>query len=359
MALLNRGVLISVASARPTGLGACSCLFLALLPFGPAVGPRAHQGEVISRGERIHLRSQLGVDGPTLFAFYAAASVMERDATARLASFKRLRGRIRRIPLDSLDAPVARQFRIQETPTFLVCDPAGRVLLRGSQTGPVKRLLERLGCVNDRRVVRRMPPACPLSTGPRLAWVEESSPKAGRVYRQWSGGQLAVPDIYKAMSLRPDLMERVADLTDRAHFTSGFLSRRTKELIATYVSSLNRCPYCLGSHADNLRALGASARQTEAIARHDLTAASLSRKERTLLTFVKILTVAPATVSDAQIAQLRHAGWHDGAIFEAAFETALFAFFNRIAQTYGLASPTDLWRSAGADDPKTRAGARG
>jgi len=30
---------------------------------------------------------------------------------------------------------------------------------------------------------------------------------------------------------------------DSIHFSDGHLSRRTKEMIATYVSSLNRCPY--------------------------------------------------------------------------------------------------------------------
>lgn len=186
--------------------------------------------------------------------------------------------------------------------------------------------------------------SCRLRGGPRLPWVEEGSPAATRVYRSMGKGQSAVPEIYKAMSLRPDLMERVADLTDRAHFQNGFLDRRTKELIATYVSSLNSCGYCTGSHRANLRALGTSARQARAVARQDL--ASLPAKERRLLAFVKTLTLSPARVSDEDVRSLRRAGWRDEQIFEAAFETSLFAFFNRMAETYGLDAPVDELASA-------------
>jgi uncharacterized peroxidase-related enzyme len=178
--------------------------------------------------------------------------------------------------------------------------------------------------------------------------VEEESAAASRVYRLMGKGRSPVPDIYKAMSLRPDLMERVAGLTDSAHFRDGFLDRRTKELIATYVSALNASGYCLGSHRENLRALGASARQAAAVARQDLDAASLSTKERRLLAFVKMLTLSPARVTEGDIRSLRRAGWRDEQIFEAAFETSLFAFFNRMAETYGLDAPVDDLASAGA-----------
>jgi uncharacterized peroxidase-related enzyme len=190
-------------------------------------------------------------------------------------------------------------------------------------------------------------PICRVRSGPRLAWVEETSPDARRVYRSMGKGRAPVPDIYKAMSLRPDLMQRVADLTDRAHFRDGFLDRRTKELIATYVSSLNGCGYCLGSHLQNLRALGAgggglsAARQARAVARQELDQASLSGKERRLLDFIKTLTLSPAKVGDDEIRALRRAGWRDEQIFEAAFEASLFAFFNRMAETYGLDAPVE------------------
>ncbi len=43
------------------------------------------------------------------------------------------------------------------------------------------------------------------------------------------------------------------EVSDQVHFSDGHLDLRTKEMIATYVSALNRCSYCTGSHAAFLR----------------------------------------------------------------------------------------------------------
>jgi hypothetical protein len=52
-----------------------------------------------------------------------------------------------------------------------------------------------------------------------------------------------VPDILKCFSARPDFFRDVEAMSQRVHFAEGYLSRRLKEMIATYVSALNRCPY--------------------------------------------------------------------------------------------------------------------
>ncbi len=51
----------------------------------------------------------------------------------------------------------------------------------------------------------------------------------------------------------------------------------------------------------------------------------LDAKTRALLGYAQKLTDMPAAVEDADIADLRAAGWDDRAIYEA---TALIAFFN-------------------------------
>ncbi|MEW4566426.1 carboxymuconolactone decarboxylase family protein [Tautonia sp. JC769] len=47
----------------------------------------------------------------------------------------------------------------------------------------------------------------------------------------------------KCFSLRPDFFRDVVAFSDRLHFSEGHLTRRIKEMIATYVSALNQCPY--------------------------------------------------------------------------------------------------------------------
>jgi hypothetical protein len=51
-----------------------------------------------------------------------------------------------------------------------------------------------------------------------------------------------VPDILKTMSLRPDFLQAI-DAASRMHFTDGALTRAQHEMIASYVSALNRCRY--------------------------------------------------------------------------------------------------------------------
>ena len=51
-----------------------------------------------------------------------------------------------------------------------------------------------------------------------------------------------VPEILRTMSLRPDFLAAI-DAASRLHFGDGALNRAQHEMIASYVSALNRCRY--------------------------------------------------------------------------------------------------------------------
>lgn len=51
-----------------------------------------------------------------------------------------------------------------------------------------------------------------------------------------------VPAILKTMSLRPDFLSAINDAS-RLHFSDGALTRAQHEMIASYVSALNKCRY--------------------------------------------------------------------------------------------------------------------
>lgn len=70
---------------------------------------------------------------------------------------------------------------------------------------------------------------------------------AGRLAELYSSAKAqspagVVPAILKTMSLRPDFLSAI-DEASRLHFTDGALSRAQHEMIASYVSALNRCRY--------------------------------------------------------------------------------------------------------------------
>ena len=65
-------------------------------------------------------------------------------------------------------------------------------------------------------------------------------------YADWfaaNPGRPFFPDILKCMSLRSELLRGIMDLSEKVHFSDGHLTRRQHEMIATYVSALNQCPY--------------------------------------------------------------------------------------------------------------------
>ncbi|GDX40886.1 hypothetical protein LBMAG21_11780 [Armatimonadota bacterium] len=85
--------------------------------------------------------------------------------------------------------------------------------------------------------------------------------------------------------------------------------------------------------------------------------ANFTYKEQALLDYVKVLTLTPSNVKDTDVERLRKVGWNDNEIFEASFITALFAFFNRMADAYGLDYDPSRWlpptlRPSASAEPK-------
>jgi hypothetical protein len=84
----------------------------------------------------------------------------------------------------------------------------------------------------------------------RIAWVEDADatgPLAeiyadARAARAGAGMPPVVPDILRAMSVRPDFLRAIRDAS-KLHFSDGALTRAQHEMIASYVSALNQCHY--------------------------------------------------------------------------------------------------------------------
>lgn len=77
----------------------------------------------------------------------------------------------------------------------------------------------------------------------------------------------------------------------------------------------------------------------DAIAEGKLDSPLIGDKERALLRYVEKLTLHQSQLRDTDAQALRAAGWTDEELFEASFVTALFAFFTRMADAYGLDYP--------------------
>ena len=73
----------------------------------------------------------------------------------------------------------------------------------------------------------------------------EATGETAAAYDFWraGSGRTQVPGIIKCFGARPDFLRKVIEFGNTVHFSEGHLSRRHKEMIASYVSYLNRCPY--------------------------------------------------------------------------------------------------------------------
>jgi alkylhydroperoxidase family enzyme len=64
--------------------------------------------------------------------------------------------------------------------------------------------------------------------------------------------------------------------------------------------------------------------------------AGLTAAERHLLDYVKLITDAAYRSTAENVQKLRDFGWNEDQIAEAVYITALFAFFNRVADAFGV-----------------------
>jgi alkylhydroperoxidase family enzyme len=64
--------------------------------------------------------------------------------------------------------------------------------------------------------------------------------------------------------------------------------------------------------------------------------AGLTTAERALMDYVEIVTHAAYRTTQEDVQKLRDAGWTENQIAEAVYITALFAFFNRVADAFGI-----------------------
>jgi alkylhydroperoxidase family enzyme len=66
--------------------------------------------------------------------------------------------------------------------------------------------------------------------------------------------------------------------------------------------------------------------------------AGLTPAERALLDYVELITRAASRSTAEDVQKLHNAGWKEDQIAEAVYVTAMFAFFNRVADAFGIPS---------------------
>jgi alkylhydroperoxidase family enzyme len=92
----------------------------------------------------------------------------------------------------------------------------------------------------------------------------------------------------------------------------------------------------LDSHAYFLRVQGATDQTVAAVLEGKLDEAGLTTAERVLLDYVQLITETAYRSTAEDVEKLRAAGWTEDQIAEAVYIIAMFAFFNRVADAFGI-----------------------
>ena len=125
------------------------------------------------------------------------------------------------------------------------------------------------------------------------------------------------------------------------------LTAGQRELIGSYVSRLNSCPYCHDVHNEAVKAYEFDATLTQQLV-DDIESAEVDESFRTLLRFVRKITEGAYRVSERDYEQLYAAGWDDAAIHDAVIVTCLFNFMNRLVSSFGIESDDAYLALAGS-----------
>lgn len=119
-----------------------------------------------------------------------------------------------------------------------------------------------------------------------------------------------------------------------------------RELIGAYVSLLNACAYCHGSHLEVARVHGVDPALLEALA-HDPAVAALDARWRSLFAYLRKLTRSPEELRPTDTKALLAAGWGEAEIVHATQVAAHFNYLNRIVNAFGIEADLDHYRAAG------------
>jgi RNA polymerase sigma-70 factor (ECF subfamily) len=142
------------------------------------------------------------------------------------------------------------------------------------------------------------------------------------------------PRIYRALMIRPDLVDAQVRFLDQLLFTKGALTRVQKEFILLAVSAENNNSYFPALHCQTLQFLGVKPEQSQQVA-IDHREANLSEPDVALLDFARKLASTPHSFTDLDVDSLRKADFNDEQILEAVLMVGLTQFLNCIQMGLG------------------------
>ncbi|GLQ94982.1 carboxymuconolactone decarboxylase family protein [Dyella acidisoli] len=162
--------------------------------------------------------------------------------------------------------------------------------------------------------------------------VDTATGATAEVYAQIKKAAGSVPNTYAAIgALNPAALK--AMLQADAVLAAGTLSKQDQETIKLTVSAVTGCDYCEAAHSLLGKMAGLKPDALKQIRKGETTG---DAKRDALVSFVRSLVKSSGTVSDADFAAIKNAGYNDAQLVDISLAIAGITFtnvFNRINDT--------------------------
>jgi len=185
-----------------------------------------------------------------------------------------------------------------------------------------------------------------------MAWIktveyDASNGRLRQLYDRVKGPDNNVDNIMMAHSLRPHSMEgHMALYKYVLHHTANTVPKWFLETIGVWVSLLNDCTYCVEHHFSGLRRLLDDDDRANilraAMETRDIASSGLDAAQQLAMSYAKDLTLAPGSMQQQHVIELRKAGYDDGQILEINQVTAYFNYANRTVLGLGCSTDGDI-----------------
>ncbi len=154
-----------------------------------------------------------------------------------------------------------------------------------------------------------------------------------------------IPNVFLAFAHRPDEFRAFFAFHDALMDKSSGLTKAERELIVVATSSANGCIYCVVAHGAILRIRMKNPLIADQVAVNPMKA-DLSERELAIIEFAMLISQDSASVTDADLDDMRGVGFTDDEIWDIGAIASLFALSNRYANFAGI-RPNDEFYSMG------------
>ena len=185
-----------------------------------------------------------------------------------------------------------------------------------------------------------------------MSWIdtiayEKADSKLKALYDRVKGPNNNVDNIMMMHSLRPHSMEgHMAIYKYVLHHRDNTIDKWFLETLGVWVSTLNKCDYCVEHHFAGLKRLlnddEKAIQIRSAIDTNNIENAPLENRQKAAMEYARMLTHNPGSIREESVKKLRADGYTDGEILEINQVCAYFSYANRTVLGLGCSTKGDV-----------------